>query len=137
MAGLASLVLAGSILLATALPAAATHSLGPVPTMPQVPAMYVKQMLSERRPLTLIDLRPAAEYQVGRLPQARSIPLSELRRRSAEVPRTGYVVLYCGCQPGEAWQGYELLQVRGFRNIVMLVGGFSGWVDLGYPVEHS
>jgi rhodanese-related sulfurtransferase len=28
-----------------------------------------------------------------------------------------------------------LLFVRGYRNIVMLAGGFSGWLERGYPLE--
>src|SRR5437879_10313841 len=90
---LRSLVIGGGWLVANAVPVAATHSLGPMPTVPLVAADYVKGVLAAREPIRLIDLRPAKDYEVSRLPQARSIPLSELRNRNSEIPRVGLVVL--------------------------------------------
>ncbi len=132
---LRSLVIGGGWLLANAVPVAATHSLGPMPTVPLVAADYVKSALAAREPIRLIDLRPSKDYEVSRLPQAHSIPLSELRNRDSEIPRVGLVVLYCTCAPGEDWHAYELLHVRGYRNVVVLAGGFSQWVERGYPLE--
>jgi len=129
------LVIGGCWVVAAAMPANATHSLGPLPVVHRLSAEYVQEMLAAGKPLTLIDVRPANDYDVSRLPQARSVPLSELRKRHAEVPRAGLVILYCTCQPGEEWHAYELLQVRGYRNIVMLAGGFSDWLKRGYPLD--
>jgi len=106
-----------------------------MPVVPLISAEYVKGVLARRGPITLIDLRPAKDHRVSRLPQARSVPLSELRNRDSEIPRVGLVILYCTCQPGEDWHAYELLHVRGYRNIVVLAGGFSEWVERGYPLE--
>ena len=80
-------------------------------------------------------MRPASDYDISRLPHARSLPISELRQRSSEIPRDGLVIVYCTCQPGEEWHAYELLQVRGYRNVVMLAGGFADWLERGYPLE--
>jgi rhodanese-related sulfurtransferase len=132
-----SLALAGCVLLTMALPVAATHSLGPTPVSQLVAAEGLQRRLAARERLTLIDLRPTEDYEMSRLPRARSIPLAELRARYAEIPKTGPVVLYCACQLGEGRHAYELLHVRGYRNIVELVGGFSRWVELGYPVERG
>jgi rhodanese-related sulfurtransferase len=137
MAHLAALALAGGVLLATVAPVAATHSLGPMPAFRLVAAEKLHGQLAARERLTLIDLRPAEDYEVSRLPRARSIPLAELRARYAEIPRTGPVVLYCACEVGEGRHAYELLHVRGYRNVVELVGGFSRWVELGYPLERG
>jgi rhodanese-related sulfurtransferase len=130
-----SLAIGGVWALVTAGPVTATHSLGPMPVVPVIPAEHVKGSLDSGEQITLIDLRPAPEYEVRRLPRARSVPLSELRERYTEIPRTSRVILYCTCQPGEDWHAYELLFVRGYRNIVMLAGGFSGWLERGYPLE--
>jgi rhodanese-related sulfurtransferase len=120
-----------------AMPVGATHSLGPTPPLPVIAARDVKELLAAGTSFTLIDVRPAGEYEVGRLPRARSVPLSELRRRYTEVPRAGLVVVYCACRPGENWHAHELLQVRGYRNVLVLAEGFSGWVERGYPVERG
>ena len=58
-----------------------------------------------------------------------------MRKRYAEIPTVGLVIVYCACGPGEEWQAYELLRVRGYQNIVMLAGGFSEWMKRGYPLE--
>jgi rhodanese-related sulfurtransferase len=132
---LRSLLIAGCWVAAIAVPAAATHSLGPLPTVRRISPEYVQGVLAAGEPLTLIDVRPASDYGISRLPHARSVPISELRQRHAEIPRAGLVILYCTCQPGEEWQAYELLQARGYRNVVMLAGGFEDWLERGYPLE--
>jgi adenylyltransferase/sulfurtransferase len=135
LAGRLALVASG--VAAAAMPLGATHSLGPMPPVPAVSAQDVKELLAAGAPFTLIDVRPAGEYEVSRLPGARSVPLSELRRRYTEIPRAGLVVVYCACRPGESWHAHELLQVRGYRNIVVLAEGFSGWAERGYPLERG
>lgn len=45
--------------------------------------------------VTVIDVRPQAEYDTRHIPFARSIPMSELRTRLAELPRDKPVVAYC------------------------------------------
>lgn len=116
-----------------AFPAAASHGTGgPVLSLP---APYVKRLLDEGEPLIFVDLRPAEDFKRERLRAARSVPLLELRRRYAEVPRTGRVILYCACPPEEVQAAYQFLRDQGYRNISVLQEGFPGWVRRGYPVE--
>jgi rhodanese-related sulfurtransferase len=129
------LVVAGYCVVAAAGPVAATHSIGPRPVLPLISVESVNTLLTAGAPITLIDVRATQAYEVSRLPQARSVPLSELRIRDTEIPRSGLVVLYCACQPGEDWRAYELLYVRGHRNILVLAGGFSAWVHRGLPLD--
>jgi cytochrome c oxidase cbb3-type subunit 3 len=132
---LTSLAVALGWALSTVVPVAATHSLGPMPIVTVISAEYVKGVLAAHQPVTTIDVRRAEDYRVRRLPQARSVPLAELRARYAEIPTTGLVIVYCACHPGEERHAYELLHARGYRNIAMLEGGFSQWIERGYPVE--
>ncbi len=53
-----------------------------------------------RRPVqqgsvTLLDVRPELEYRQGHIVGARSIPVADLERRLAELPRDREVVAYC------------------------------------------
>src|SRR5690606_37748466 len=48
-----------------------------------------------RARFTLVDLRPATEYEQGHLPQARSIPFDELAERSSKLPKTLPMYVYC------------------------------------------
>src|SRR5487761_2611023 len=43
----------------------------------------------------VLDVRPADEYATAHLPHARSLPVDELKRRLAELPKDMPVVAYC------------------------------------------
>lgn len=45
--------------------------------------------------VTVLDVRPADEYEAGHVPGVRSVPLPELERRLEEIPRDREVVAYC------------------------------------------
>jgi rhodanese-related sulfurtransferase len=95
----------------------------------------VKRFLDAREKLTLVDLRPAADFKQKRLPGARSIPLAELKQRLSEIPRAGRVILYCDCRPADEAEAFFLLRDNGYRNVAVLQEGFSRWTSLNYPLE--
>src|SRR5262249_54467221 len=66
--------------------------------------------------VTVLDVRPAEEYQAGHLPGARSIPLSELKARMGELPKNREIVAYCrGRYCVMAIDAVELLRQAGYR----------------------
>lgn len=48
-----------------------------------------------RGDVVLVDVRPSEEYAAGHIEGARSIPLTELERRLAELPPDADIVAYC------------------------------------------
>ena len=126
-----ALICLGSAL--AALPAAAGH--GPDWTVLTIQAAYVKHLLEAGQRVILIDLRTVEEYRKSRLPGALSIPLSELRGRFQDIPKTGLVVLYCACPSAEIHAAYLFLRDQSYRNLAVMDGDFSFWVKMGYPVE--
>lgn len=50
---------------------------------------------AKRGDVTVVDVRPASEFEERHLPYARSIPLAELSRRLRELPKGKPVVAYC------------------------------------------
>ena len=127
------LTLSASLIALGALPAAAGHGTGgPVLA---IPAEYAKRLLDAGDRLIFVDIRPADEFRKGRVPGARSLPLTEFRRRYAEVPRTGRVILYCACPLEEIQTAYQFLRDQGYRNIAVIEDGFLGWAKRGYPLE--
>lgn len=50
---------------------------------------------AKRGEVTVVDVRPASEFEERHLPYARSIPLAELSKRLREVPKGKPVVAYC------------------------------------------
>ena len=115
-----------------AVPATAVHA--PGAPLVGVSTEHAKRLIEEEKPI-FIDLRPIEEFNRGRIPGARSIPIRELRRRNGEVPRTGRVILYCACPLEEVQAAFQFLGDQGHRNISVMVDGFPDWVKKGYKVE--
>ena len=87
--------------------------------------------------VTLIDVRPGEEYRAGHIPGALSVPLSELKKRLAEVPKNRDVVAYCrGPYCVMAVEAVELLRKKGFRAYRM-EQGVVDWRMRGWRVETS
>lgn len=83
----------------------------------------------------VLDVRPADEYASAHLPHARSLPVDELKRRLAELPKDTPVVAYCrGPFCLMARDAVELLRKRGYR-AVHLVDGVAEWRAHGMPIE--
>ena len=84
--------------------------------------------------VTVLDVRPVEEYRAGHIPRAVSIPLTDLRRRLAEIPRNREVVAYCrGPYCVMAVDAVELLRARGFQ-AVRLEDGVQEWRARGLEV---
>jgi len=83
----------------------------------------------------MIDVRPADEFEAGHLPYARSIPVSELRKRLSELPRNKEIVAYCrGPFCLMASDAVALLRQKGFR-AGRLEDGVAEWRSAGLPIE--
>jgi rhodanese-related sulfurtransferase len=75
--------------------------------------------------VTLLDVRPAREFEAGHLPGARSVPLAELPARLRDLPRDREVVAYCrGPYCTMASEAVALLRAAGFA---------ARHLDLGVP----
>ncbi len=84
--------------------------------------------------VTVIDVRPAAEYRQGHIPTARSVPLDELEQRLAELPRDRLIVAYCrGPYCVLADDAVRLLRRHRFP-AQRLRDGFPEWRSAGYPI---
>jgi rhodanese-related sulfurtransferase/DNA-binding transcriptional ArsR family regulator len=87
--------------------------------------------------LMVLDVRPTAEHAAGHLPGAVSIPVGELRRRLAELPRDREVVAYCrGPYCAFAHDAVALLREDGF-SARRLEDGFPEWRAAGLAVNHT
>ena len=83
----------------------------------------------------VLDVRPADEYAAAHLPHARSLPVDELKKRLAELPRDTPVVAYCrGPFCLMAKDAVELLRKRGY-SAFHLTDGVAEWRARGLPIE--
>lgn len=87
--------------------------------------------------VALLDVRPPEEYRAGHIPGAISIPLDELERRLAELPRDREVVAYCrGPYCVLAAEAVALLRRSGFT-AQRLGEGVADWRARGFAIEAS
>ena len=84
--------------------------------------------------VTVLDVRPAEEFQAGHIPGAISIPVGELKQRLSRLPKDREIVAYCrGPYCVLAVEAVTLLQSRGFQ-AHRLEAGVSDWRAFGHPV---
>jgi UDP-N-acetylglucosamine 2-epimerase (non-hydrolysing) len=90
-----------------------------------------------------VDVREPEEFAAGHLPTARSSPrgflevradLEHYKRDPWFEDRDRKMVLYCGGGHRSALAALTLKQM-GFRNVVSLAEGWTGWTERDYPQE--
>lgn len=74
----------------------------------------------------LLDVRNADEYEAGNINGAINIPLDELRKRLAEIPKGKTIYIYC--QVGlRGYLAQRILLQNGFPDVFNISGGFRLW----------
>jgi rhodanese-related sulfurtransferase len=88
----------------------------------------LKKKLDAGEDFILLDVRSPLEWNTVRIdvPQARLIPLPELRRRLAELPRDKEIVTLCRASV-RAYQAQKILDGAGFRDVKFVDGSISFW----------
>ncbi len=85
--------------------------------------------------VTVLDVRPPEEYAAGHVPGAINIPVSELAKRLAELPKRKEVVAYCrGPYCLMSYDAVELLRKKGLK-ARRLQDGLPEWRLAGLPVS--
>ncbi|MCY8151868.1 sulfurtransferase TusA family protein [Bacillus paralicheniformis] len=76
--------------------------------------------------ITVVDVREPAEYRLGHIPGAISIPLGELEKRANELNRDGK--MYVVCRTGNRSDlAAKQLAANGFKDVVNVVRGMEEW----------
>jgi rhodanese-related sulfurtransferase len=84
--------------------------------------------------VTVLDVRPVEEYRAGHIPGAVSIPLKELKRHLAELPRDREIVAYCrGPYCVLSIEAVEMLRAKGF-SAIRLEEGIQDLRAMGFPI---
>ena len=95
------------------------------------------QMQSGAAPV-IVDVRSSTAQGLDRrrIPGALHVPVQEVERHMASLPRDSEIILYCTC-PNEASAAHaaRVLLNHGFRRVRPLYGGLEAWVAAGYAVE--
>jgi len=98
-----------------------------------------KQLLRRSKDdlVTVLDVRPTEEFEAGHIPGALNVPLNELERHLAKLPREQEIIAYCR---GEfcvlAFEAVATMRKKGF-NARRLEEGYPEWKAAGLPVAGS
>lgn len=107
----------------------------PLETIPQITPAEAAERL-DRKEITLLDVRAAAEWQSARVPGATNIPLGYLADRAAEVSKDKPIAIHClgGARSAIA---ASILQSRGIKNILNVQGGIQAWQQANLAVAYG
>lgn len=93
------------------------------------------KVVMEKNPKAyLLDVRTPEEFRQARLKGAVLIPISDLQRRLAEVPKNRPVVVYCAVG-SRSLSAAGLLTSRGYKEVYNISDGIIGWYRSGFAIE--
>ena len=147
----------GAILITLAVPAFSQSAANPAekdlqPGSPVVmqPQELATLLKSSKRPKPLVFyVGPEIFYRQAHIPSAEFLGpdatpagIEKLHKRAANLPRSSFIVIYCGCCP---WShcpnihpAYNELKKMGFNKVRVLFLETSfgtNWADKGFPVQ--
>ena len=95
------------------------------------PEMSAAEANAARGSSFILDVRGAAEYEVGHLEEAFNVAYTRLLPHIAQLPRGERIVVHCALG-GRSAAATSMLRRMGF-NAVNVAGGFEGWKKAGLP----
>ncbi|WP_423198384.1 MULTISPECIES: rhodanese-like domain-containing protein [unclassified Cupriavidus] len=91
--------------------------------------------LINKRNAVAVDIRDAAEYAKGHLPQAKSAPLGDLASRAPGLAKDKAVPIIVISQTGQnSGKAQAALKEAGYSEVYALEGGMAAWQQAGLPV---
>ncbi|PLX88162.1 MAG: rhodanese-like domain-containing protein [Desulfuromonas sp.] len=96
-------------------------------------ASQARDLIEQDSQVFLLDVRTFPEYQQVRMKDARLIPIDQLLRRIAELPKDRPILVYCAVGSRSS-QVVNYLAKNGYGPVYNLNGGIWAWQLRGYPV---
>jgi len=104
--------------------------------MKTISPVDLQKILTAQPSLPVIDVRTPVEFAEVHVPQARSIPLDELKPGSLQFPKDQPVYLLCR-SGGRATRAAEKFAREGFVQPVVVEGGTLAWIEAHLPVTRG
>ena len=83
----------------------------------------------------LIDVREQHEWNAGHMPGAKLIPMGEIPRRLAELPRDREIIFTCRSGNRSGTIKDYMIDEHGYTRVHNLLGGILAWQVSNLPVE--
>jgi rhodanese-related sulfurtransferase len=101
----------------------------------EVGTMEATRLMNSGEALVL-DIRDSGEYNGGRIPKSKNVPLAELDKRVDDFAKFKDKPVIVTCRSNsKAGAAARLLKAKGFNNVYQLAGGFTAWQQASLPVE--
>jgi len=91
------------------------------------------QMMNQNHAV-LVDVRSPELFQAGHIPQSRNVPLDDLEKKAASLPRNKPLIVVCA-QNRDAAKATARLRAHGHAEVVVLEGGVNAWTQAGLPLS--
>lgn len=82
------------------------------------------ERMEAHTPPILIDVRFG---QIGQIPGAKHIPVTDLEDMEWDLPLDGELVVFCQFGKGGSEYAAEVLEEKGHQHVYKLVGGMDAW----------
>jgi rhodanese-related sulfurtransferase len=84
----------------------------------------------------VLDIRDGGEFNGGRIPKSKNIPLAEIDKRVDEISRFKDKPVIVTCRNNaKAGAAARALKALGFTEVYQLQGGFAAWQSASLPTE--
>jgi rhodanese-related sulfurtransferase len=101
---------------------------------PALTTLQATQLINSKH-AQVVDVRDAAEFARGSLPNAKHIPLAELSARGPkELKKDRPVIVLCNAG-NIAGRAAAQLRAAGLAEVYVLAGGLSAWREAGLPLK--
>lgn len=104
--------------------------------MKTISPIELQKILAAQPDAAVIDVRTPVEFGEVHVPQARSVPLDELK--PGELPLAKDQPVYLLCRSGQrATKAAEKFAKEGFTQPIVVAGGTLAWIDFNLPVTRG
>ena len=99
-------------------------------------AVEAQAFLAKEPNTLIVDVRTEAEREQLRIPGSVAVPLNDILRGAAELPKDKPLLLVCAVGGRSYAAGLYLAQKK-YPRIYNLRGGISAWQKAGLPLEYG
>ncbi|MDQ3282792.1 MAG: rhodanese-like domain-containing protein [Acidobacteriota bacterium] len=106
----------------------------------EVSPQIASEMMLDWRQVVILDVRDNNAFRGnnGHIAGAVSAPFDQIERQLPELlPYQNQTVLVYGDTDADGAVAARLLTLAGFRNVVHIAGGLSGWIENGYRTVNA
>ena len=94
--------------------------------------------LMNRDDALVIDIRPAAEFKAGHIPNSRHIPAAQLAPEHKQLAAAKALPVILVCKTGQTAAGAtKALLQAGFEKVHVLEGGITAWQQADLPLAKA